>query len=61
MKELRLSLSKFDNNICENDIMLVQNLYYFQYLKTNETFNQLAINVPISNQCSHYTETNQLF
>ena len=46
MKELRLSLSKFDNNICENDIMLVQNLYYFQYLKTNETFNQLAINVP---------------
>ena len=47
MKELRLSLSKFDNNICENDIMLVQNLYYFQYLKTNETFNQLAINVPI--------------
>ena len=46
MKELRLSLSKYDN-ICENDIMLVQNLYYFQYLKTNETFNQLAINVPI--------------
>ena len=46
MKELRLSLSKFDNNICENDIMLVQNLYYFQYLKTNEAFNPLAINVP---------------
>ena len=60
MKELRLSPAKYDN-ICENDIMLVQNLYYFQYLKTNETFNQLAINVPISNRCSHYTETNQLF
>ena len=47
MKELRLSLSKYDNNICENDIMLIQNLYCFQYLKTNETFNPLAINVPI--------------
>ena len=47
MKELRLSLSKYDNNICENDIMLIQNLYYFQYLRTNETFNPLAINVPI--------------